>query len=156
MNNASCSAWLLSVTETMRVAIGEFEMLHIILGRQRFFAIPRTPDHCRSVFIWQGQILPVFDLSVYLRTEKTDADSVIRTERYTCIVNYRDPADSVQHGALLLYDLPVRITVSDDQMCELPDNNKKLRTISNSCFQDPGHGPVPVLNLARIFGCLMP
>ena len=151
MSDTSCSAWLLSGTESMRVAIGESEMLHIILGRQRFFVVPRSPDYCRSVFIWQGRIIPAFDLSIYLHSAKTDAESVSYTERYICIVNYRDSTTTVHYGALLLYDLPIRTSVNDDQMCELPDNNEELRSISSSCFQDADHGPIPVLNLASIF-----
>ncbi len=151
MSDTICSAWLLSATETMRVAIGEFEMLHIILGRQRFFIVPHAPDYCRSVFLWQGRIIPAFDLSVYLHSAKTDAESVSYSERYICIVNYRDSTTTVHHGALLLYDLPIRISVNDDKMCELPDNNKELRSISSSCFQDADHDAIPVLNLASIF-----
>jgi chemotaxis signal transduction protein len=135
----------------MRVAIGEFEMLHIILGRQRFFIIPHAPDYCRSVFLWQGRVIPAFDLSVYLHSTKTDAESISYSERYICIVNYRDSTATVHHGALLLYDLPIRISVNDDKMCELPGNNKELRSISSSCFQDADHGPIPVLNLPGIF-----
>lgn len=152
MSDPSCSAWLLSVAGDVRVAIGELEMLHIILGRQRFYTIPRSPVYCRNVFLWQGQVIPVFDLDIFLHDVRELPEPGDDPERYICVINYCDPASRVHHGALLLRDLPVRISVSDEQMCDLPDNAGKLREISSSCFNEPSTGPVPVLNLSRVFG----
>jgi len=149
MNVETCSAWLLAATKDRRFAIGEFEMLHIVLGRQRFFSVPRTPDYCCFVFLWQGQIVPVFDLGIYLDNSEKEAVYSNLQERYVCIVKYRTPDNNVNHGALHLSELPVRISVSDDQQCDLPD--KSLTEISHSCFLEAESGPVPVLDLTKIF-----
>jgi len=153
MTRRSCRAWLLPLSGGRHAAIGEQEMVHIIPEWVRLQPIPYSPGHCHKVFIWQGQLIPVFDLHAYIHPQDVTAtDTALDVSPIISIVAYTDADDAVGFGGLLLGALPFRTDVVDDQLCDFPDSEDRWQNIAVSCFSDPAGGSTPVLDLPRIFG----
>ncbi len=149
---SSRKAWLLPLGNRF-AAIGEFEMAHIITGWQRYMPIPRSPVWCRYVFIWQGRVLPLLDLGVYLDPARTTGTrAILPTARdIVGIVAYEDPQGNIGYGGLRLSAPPAIRSVTDDGMCDYPAGNTDWSRIALSCFETSETGPVPVLDITRIF-----
>lgn len=130
------------------MAIGEMEMMHIIPRKPYFHHVPLSPVYCHLVFLWQNEIIPVLDLNAYFDVGDDDINDF---ERFTCIINYSNENGKVSFGGLLLSSIPVRISVADEQACELPDDIRNLHYFSRSCFYTPDSGATPILNLSRLF-----
>ena len=152
MSGSGCKAWMLPLGEESHAAIGEYEMVHIIPEWVRLQSIPCCPAYCHKVFMWQGQLIPVFDLRAWLRPRAgMVADTPQDTTPIICIVAFEENDRKVGYGSILLNALPFRTDVADDQFCDYPDDNDRWHAIAVSCFFCPGGGPSPVLDLARIF-----
>lgn len=151
MAETSCKAWLLPVG-ACQVAIGEFEMAHIIAGWQRYLPVPRSPAWCRHVFMWQGRLLPLFDLEVYLDPARANiSSSSPGTREIVGVIAYEDQGGVIHYGGLKLSAPPVIRVVTDEEMCDYPAGYPGWDRIALSCFEDPGIGQVPILDIARIF-----
>ncbi|MCP4408771.1 MAG: hypothetical protein GY807_13605 [Gammaproteobacteria bacterium] len=154
--NPNSAAWVLVLGNGLRAAVSEIEMQHL-LAAPKLFEIPGSPFHCRHVCIWNDKLLPVMNLNAWLMgcTEPQEKPlvGVVGYERCTGVSV--DGAHAlhtrVQLGGLLLRSMPTRVLVSEDQACELPDNDVDWREISISCFADEGNNAVPILDLSRIF-----
>ena len=152
MNGSGCKAWMLPLGEGGHAAIGEYEMVHIIPEWVRLQSIPLCPVYCHKVFMWQGQLIPVFDLRVWLRPQDHKITDINQESAPSiCIVAFEDEDRTTGYGGILLSALPFKTGVLDDQLCDFPDDNYRWSAIAVSCFSDPGGGPSPVLDLARIF-----
>ena len=152
MTGGSCKAWMLPQAQGRYVAIGEHEMVHIIPEWVRLQPIPHCPDYCHKVFVWQGQLIPVFELQTYLwPQDSVTTDAAQEATPIICIVAYENDNHVVGYGGLLLNALPFRTDVIDDQLCSFPDDYHQWDDIAVSCFSDPVGGPTPVLDLPRIF-----
>ena len=152
MNGASCKAWILPLAGGRHAAVGEQEMVHIIPEWVRLQPIPRCPAHCHRVFVWQGQLVPVFDLHAFIfRRDAATVDNSPDAAPIISIVAYTDADDTVCLGGLLAGAIPFRTVVVDDQFCDFPDGADRWSKIAASCFTDPAAGPTPVLDLPRIF-----
>jgi len=148
MTGKACRAWMLPVAGGGHAAIGEQEMVHIIPEWVRLQSVPHCPGHCHKVFIWQGQLIPVFDLHAYIHPQdSTTADNT----PIICIVAYENNNHETGYGGLLLCAIPYRTDVTDDQLCAYPDAGGRWNHISVSCFSDTAGGPTPVLDLPRMF-----
>lgn len=152
MTGSGCRAWLLPFGEGRHAAIGEYELVHIIPDWVRLQSIPLCPVHCHKVFMWQGQLIPVFDPQAWFRPQDTSAaDATQDIIPIMCIVAYEDDKRTVGYGGIMLSALPFRTTVLDDQLCDYPDDNDRWSAIAVSCFSDSVGGQAPVLDLPRIF-----
>jgi chemotaxis signal transduction protein len=142
------SAWLLSLGGAW-AAIGEGEMVHLLADPPTLHTIPRSPAYCREVLIWEGEILPLMDLA---RRVHGDPRAPAGPRGPIAITAFAGPPGALPgHGALLLHAPPVRIRVSDAQACPLPEPEAAWRPLTISCFEQEGLGPIPVLDLARVF-----
>ena len=154
MTGDSCKAWILPLDEGRHVAIGEHELVHIIPAWVRLQSIPLCPVYCHKVFTWQGQLIPVFDLQIWLRQrDSVAADTAQDSTPIICIVAYEDDNRNVNYGGMLLSALPFRTEVSDTQLCDFPEDDGRWNTIAVSCFSAPDGSPSPVLDLPRMFCC---
>lgn len=153
MNDDKCTAWLLPVTDDFYVATGEFELVHVIMDWLRLYSVPQAPVYCKNLFVWQGQLIPLFDLEAYIRFHGGLQEEVVKNAGYICIAAYHYGGEDgdIKYGGLLLRAMPFRITVSDEQLCDFPEGATDWSKIALSCFNDPAFGNVPVLNLERIF-----
>ena len=148
----SSKAWVLPFGNNIHMAISEFEIVHILAGRQRYAHVPRSPLWCRHVFIWCDQLITLFDLKACITPEHTDGSiPAFSSSDIVCIVSYETPQKKIQYGGFLLSSLPFTRVVTDDQMCDYPKDNIDWEKFTLSCFNDPDLGPTPILDVARIF-----
>lgn len=140
------SAWMMSIDGDRRVAVGDLELVHVLPDEPELFPVLEAPAHCREVFLWEGRVLPVFDLALWFGGEREKNDEI-----HLSVLRYRPaPGAPLAYGSLVIEGAPRQVLVSDRQACELPDGGGPWRHIAHACF-DHGGGPVPVLNLPRIF-----
>ena len=143
------NAWLLDLGEGLHAAVGELEMVHILPEAPALFEIPQTPDHCRRVLVWRGEVLPLMDIAMRLEARSSAVDG---TRGLIAVTAFEEaPGRPARHGALWLNRAPARIRVDDAQACGLPESLPDWRPIAISCFDYAGLGPVPVLDLHTVF-----
>lgn len=149
MSTDVCRAWLLPIGAGAHVAVGEGEIAHILSGWRSLHPVPRSPRWCHDVFLWQGQVVPLFDLGVLVRR---GAPVSLASGSVVMIVAYATAAGDIRYGGLKLSGLPFSRDVTDDQICDYPSDYAGWTNIAVSCFADPAHGAVPILDLPRLFG----
>jgi chemotaxis signal transduction protein len=142
-----CNAWMIPLRGDMRAAVGELELVHVLPDPPEMFTVLKAPKHCHRVFLWEGHVLPVFDLSQWLGEDPGDGNGA-----HLGVFRYRPgPGEALQYGSLIIEGAPRQVLVNDSQACELPAGREIWRQVANACF-DYGGRPVPVLNLTRVFG----
>ena len=142
-----CNAWMVPLRGDHRVAVGELELVHVLPDPPELFPVLKAPRHCRQVFLWEGLVVPVFDLSLMLGEEPYDSDNA-----HLGVFRYRpEGGQALHYGSLVIEGAPRQVLVNDSQACDLPDGQDSWRRVASSCF-DYGGRPVPVLNLPRLFG----
>lgn len=142
---AEATAWIVDLADGLRAAVGERDMIHLV-EQPLCESIPYTPAHCCCVLLWEGEILPIMDLTLWLTGQ-----SVEPTCRSIGIVAWQtQPEAAPQYGALLFSGLPRKVQVSDEQRCDLPLQPSGWKTVAISCFRHHGQ-PVPILDLPLIF-----
>lgn len=147
MNEAP--AWLINIGEGRTVGTGALELLHLV-EQPELFEVPFAPPHCKRVLLWQGQLLPVWEIAAWLNHDST-TDKI----PLIAIVGYQlRRGDMPKFGAIALSEPPVRTRVSDSQGCELPADQAGWSQIALTAFLHEGQ-PVPVLNLTRMFSRLL-
>ena len=150
------SAWLLTMNGGHRVAVGEGEVVHIILDEVECVVIPGKSERIRECIVWQNRQLPLFDVAGALRVDNSDGDSMATAATSSgaiiVIAAYQlSNASQVEFGAIPVHALPERIEVADDSGCELPPESAGWLGLAHSCFKHQQHGAVPILNLGRVF-----
>lgn len=109
--------------------------------------VPAAPYYCNSLLRWQQQLLPVLDLASLIRA--LPAAQIGR--RYVLVAAYQAREFApIQHGALMIADLPQMIAVTDADASALPDDSDIWPEISVSCFRHADQ-PVPILDPALLF-----
>jgi chemotaxis signal transduction protein len=140
------SAWQLDLGSGLWAAVGEREMIHLMSDPPALFEIPHSPSYCRRVFVWQGRILPLMDLPLRLLGQHSLSQGLLAVVAFQ-----KYPEATIRHGALLLDSPPVRIRVEDSQACDLPESPSGWRHLAIACFEQAQQGPVPILDLSRVF-----
>ena len=141
------NAWVLALGDSRHVAIGEREMVHLI-DEPELFEVPESPFWCNQATVWQGEVLPVVNLAALLAGSQ---ENVGPATPVIGIVAYQAQTDAVpQYGGLLLSQIPVKKTVSDEQACDLPEPQADWQNLAISCFADDGRA-TPILDLTRLF-----
>jgi chemotaxis signal transduction protein len=144
------NAWLIDFGDEYRAAIGERELFHLVYEPQ-LFQVPHCPAHCDRVIVWEGRVLPVWNLRKWLRP---DADTP--ATRLVAVIGYRpDDRDDTEFGAVEIAAPPQRIVACDDDACALPADSPAWVRISTSCFAH-NRKQVPALNLTSMFGRVLP
>lgn len=137
------NAWILDFGRERRAAVGARELLHLI-DVPVSFDVPCTPSYCQRVLFWQGKLLPLMDVAARLEGGGQDAS-------FVAVVGYQQQrGEYPQFGALQLVAPPLKVAVSDEQACPLPDEAKAWEGLAISCFDYQGIA-IPVLNLNRLF-----
>lgn len=142
-------AWIIPITDTVLVAVGEFELVHILPDKPEFFKVPQAPYYCQQVFTWQNRIIPIMNLAARFgyQTEAIGENYIIGIFAYRAEIT-----ELIEYGALFLNKAPRRIDVGDTQACLVPDHLQALTPYVWSCFQEFGTQKViPILKLARLF-----
>jgi len=131
-NALMTSAWLLAVSESFNIAVGEAVVAEYILQPEINF-VPGSIGYCNEVLSWRGDFIPVMDISVLLGREPLDAKNV-------AIVAYQEyEGQNLQYVALKLVTEVTQIEVSDESMCETPENYPEvMEPITDSLFIHQG------------------
>jgi hypothetical protein len=139
-------AWLLDLGDC-RAAVGVREQVHLV-HEPATAELAGAPAHCRHVIFWNGRCVPVMDLDRWLHP--TRATDPATGPRCLGIYAYQPDVDAaVEFGALWLAGPPQRIDVDDASATPLPPG-ARWPAIASACFTG-GSGPVPILDLPRIF-----
>lgn len=139
-------AWLMNIGSGMIVGVGERELLHLV-EQPQLSELPLAPRHCRNVLMWQGQLLPVWDVRAWIDHD----EAAERAIPIVGIVAYQSRRGEIpKYGALMLDEPPKRTLVADSQACRLPVDQTGWDRIAVSCFLHEGEA-VPVLDLPRMF-----
>ena len=142
---AEAMAWIVHLDANMCIAMGEHEMVHFV-EHPVCDDIPHAPAHCQQVLWWEGELLPVLDLTAWLTGQ-----SVERTHAAVGIVRWQEQSDAApQYGALLCTGIPQKVRVKDEQVCDLPIQPSGWKDVAISCFRHNSH-PVPIVDLPYIF-----
>ena len=144
---ASSNAWILPLDSSLNVAVGEYEILHLV-HFPALFSVPGAPFYCNQVLVWQNQILPAMDLAAWLQGQ-----SQKREQKLIAIAAYTDPdSDATQYAGLLLADIPRQVPVDDSQACDLPSvpSLSAWRRIAISCCNHTERA-VPIIDLPTVF-----
>lgn len=150
------NAWLLTFSDTLHAAVGNLEIIYLLSHIPKLIEVPHRPVYSRYIVAWQNQQLPLMDIRLFLTGNRgKQADSLQHSKALAGIVAYHSPESGVQkYGALLLSELPVRTVVDDKQMCGLPESPDGWVALAISCFNHDDYGPVPILDLPRIFSSI--
>ncbi len=138
-------AWIISIADNLSVAVGEFELVHILPDLPVLIGIPQTPHYCQQVFVWQHKIVPVMDMVTRFAVMPSNTTPTV------AIFAYRTKAGLVEYGALLLTTMPRRVEVDNEQACALPEDLQIWQPYTRCCFQEAGHKVIPILNIERLF-----
>lgn len=143
-------AWIISITDNVSVAVGEFELIHILPDNPILFNVPTAPYYCQQVFIWQHKIIPIMNLAARFGL---DNPAMTYDDFVVGIFAYRaEKTGLFEYGALLLTATPYRTEVSDEQACPLPTDLFAWKHYVRCCFQDTEtQKAIPILNLERLF-----
>lgn len=139
------AAWILPVDEFMKVAVGEFEFIHIV-SQTEYFSIPQAPKYCDQVILWNENIVPVMDLSLWYSGHEQSYDTAV-----IAVLIYKNNNGDLLYGGIRLKNMPVLNIVTNDQSCLLPDESDKWKEMCLSCFKSSNGDVVPILDVARLF-----
>jgi chemotaxis signal transduction protein len=142
-------AWIISITDTVFASVGESELVHVLPDKPDLYKVPKAPDYCQQVFIWENKIIPVMNLAVRFGHDKESSPH----NHFISIFAYRaEKTALIEYGALFLNTTPIRTEVSDEQVCKLPTNLSSWRHYVRSCFQETDtQKSIPILKLEHLF-----
>jgi len=140
-------AWMIGLRGGHKAAVGELELMHVLPDSPELYSVLKAPSHCRQVFLWEGHMLPVLDLSLWLGEAPDDG-----VDAHLGVFRYRPGrGEALHYGSLIIEGAPRQVLVNDGHACELPADRDAWRQVAHACFDYAGDA-VPVLNLPRIFG----
>jgi chemotaxis signal transduction protein len=147
------NGWLLYLNGGLRAAIGLRQMLYVLPDEPATYTVPKSPAYATRVLDWQGHLVPLIDLHVYLYGGGQLGSGAANSQAMVGVVACAMGSESescTAFGAFLMSRAPDRIQVSDSQACALPDELATWVAVAASCFRHPLLGPVPVLDLPAI------
>ena len=147
----NATAWIISITPTLTVSVGEFELVHILPDKPILHKIPKSPRYCEHIIVWENKIIPIMDLSVRLGfTESTDLTS---KNTIVGVFAYRaEDTGKPGFGAFFMNATPRRCEVSDTQGCDLPNTFKHWKRYVSSSYKIEENGEETVIiRLNRLF-----
>lgn len=138
-------AWLLDFGNGLQAAVGHHEMWQVLLSPV-LFEIPCTPPFAREVLVFQERILPVLDVYYFFHHK-----SILTKSNIVGIAVYQDdPTQPIRYGCLHLASMPQNITVSDSEICELPEEQPFCEPLALSSFSQ-NEVAIPIINVGYWF-----
>jgi len=143
---SNVDAWLMQIDDFSRVAIGQLELIHIIASPE-YIEVPKAPEYCQRVIVWNDEIIPVIDISILM-----DHAIPCFHQNAIAVVIYHDENNQVlKYGGIQLFDTPVLAKVSNTQAVIRADMQDRWEAVALSCFKDEEDELIPVLDLKRLF-----
>jgi chemotaxis signal transduction protein len=132
-----------TMAQPMPAAIAVYELAEV-LESPLAQAVPFAPSHCREFVVWQGHVVPVFDLMRYV----AGADATAGVVRHVLVAAYQlAPGTPLAYLGIRVVGLPQTIQVADADMVDLPPG--QWRPIASSCYSD-GLDAIPVLSVQAL------
>lgn len=111
--------------------------------------VPGAPYYVPGLLPWQAGHVPLLDLNVLLRAYPEEHAP---RARHALVVAWQPaPGLPLEQGALCAPLLVSQAIADDRQACPLPADSDLWPYVADACFLHDGQ-PVPVLDLARVFG----
>jgi len=139
------AAWVMKVDDSIYASVSQMELVHII-NNPCSINVPKAPEYCQNIIIWNDSILPVVDFSRILNN--IDSNKLCNV---VAVIIYKDSNNEVNYGGINLSESPELEYVENNQLCDLPEHTKDLQDISLSCFLSKNGHEVPILDMSKIF-----
>lgn len=134
-------AWLLCIAPGVHAVLPRQSMGHLV-DDFSVNHVPQAPNYANHVYLWKGQILPIFNLSALLLGER-------QAPNLLGIVAYRRDA-VVKQGAIALFEPPQLIDVPAEP-ADWPANDKPWPALGDSCVAIEGYGACVILSTDKLF-----
>ncbi|VAW59441.1 hypothetical protein MNBD_GAMMA11-53 [hydrothermal vent metagenome] len=148
------SAWVLSINEVINVAVGQFEIAHIV-DQTNLTPIAQAPEHCRFVTVWNNKIVPIFNIAHWISTDKP-VEKQPAHFNIIAILIYKLENGNLAYGGIPLNRPPTLTQISNNQQCGLPAYTDKWKSIAISCFRSTSDQAIPILNTQALFQNRLP
>jgi len=112
--------------------MGDFSISHV----------PQAPLYANHVYLWKGQILPIFNLSALLLNER-------QSPLLLGVVAYRQEGEIVQ-GAIALFEPPVLVDVPSES-ADWPGTDAPWDALADSCVCLEEYGECAILSTDKLF-----
>ncbi|MCW9015183.1 MAG: chemotaxis protein CheW [Gammaproteobacteria bacterium] len=143
MNKAQ--AWLLQIDRKTRVAVGHLELIHIV-NYPEYYDVPRSPEHCKRVILWNKNIIPVIDMSMLI-----DGISTYYHKNKIAIAMYENSqTGQYEYGGIQLMDTPILKVIDNNQGVSRSQLSDKWRDYSLSAFK-VNEEMIPIVSIRKIF-----
>lgn len=148
VNDIQVSAWILKLTPHLKAAISQYELNHIEENPELIF-IPKSPAWCSHVMLWRNQVVPVVDFTA---TEAAgQGETAQKFTNIIAITRYADGSDrGYNYGAIRILSPPVLEKVTNDQICQAEDLDRRLKEVALSGFYNKDSA-VCILDLKTLF-----
>jgi hypothetical protein len=134
-------AWLLCVAPGVYTVLPRQAMGHLV-DEFSVSHVPQAPRYANHVYLWKGQILPIFNLSALVLGER-QAPALLG------IVAYRY-GGAVQQGAVALFAPPQLIDIPAEPT-DWPEGGCPWSALADSCVKLPVYGACPILSTDKLF-----
>lgn len=134
-------AWLVCVAPDVYAVLPRQAMGHLVDDFNVSY-VPQAPDYANHVYLWKGDILPVFNLSALILGER-------QAPQLLAIVAYRGGEGLVQ-GAMALFEAPQLIDVPA-QAVDWPEGDCPWPALGDSCVTLPSYGTCAILSTDKLF-----
>ena len=144
----SVPAWLVTLANGSRVALGSHWMREVIGAHERelypMFTVPLLPQHCHQLMYWQNLLIPVMQLEALVAIDAPASTP------YHVVVAVPPLAgeDHLGYGVIGCCALPEQISVSDTQPIDYPSPAWAAYAASCFAYQDAA---IPILDTGKIF-----
>lgn len=138
-------AWLLCVAPEVYAVLPRQSMGHL-MDEFSLSRVPQAPECANHVYLWKGQILPVFNLSALLLDER-------RAPTLLAIVAYRSDT-VVKQGALALFAAPQLINVPAESV-DWPGTSAHWPDLADSSVELEEYGVCAILSTDKLFSFLI-
>ena len=139
------AAWVLPVSPTESVAVGQYELKHIEPVNS-LVSLPGLPAFCETGFVWRDHFIPALDL----RSLVTCKRSAPVKESLAAIIAYESAKGELGMGAILLCGVPKLVSVSASQSVALTALPQQWQMVAQAAFKT-NTGVLPVLDLGCLF-----
>ena len=149
---AETKAWLLSLDETKKVAIGYHHIIEYVdIAECTLIPTPLSFGYAANLMIRHDELVPIVDLGKFFNPKLKAGNNVTGI----IMVNYQEaPEQPLKKGGIILRGFPKEITVNSDMGCLLPDSEKDWRAMAEACFEYDAHA-TPVIKVEKIFGATL-
>lgn len=137
----SVQAWLLCIAPGVHALLPRQSMGHL-MSEFSISHVPQAPRYANHVYLWKGQILPIFNLSALLLSER-------QSPKLLGVVAYRQEGE-IEQGAIALFEPPVLVDVPSES-ADWPSLDAPWEALADSCVDLDGYGACAILSTDKLF-----